>query len=71
MVDPAGMWPGAGSGPPGRRLATQARLASTTLLPLSAAFPVATPGGKRHPADGGGDLGRRCWTARGDEESQQ
>src|SRR5215467_12582190 len=45
MVDPAGMWPGAGSGPDGRRLATQARLALTMLLPLSAACPVATPEG--------------------------
>ena len=45
MVDPAGMWPGAGSGPDGRRLATQAGLALTTLLPLSAASPVATPEG--------------------------
>src|SRR5215831_8047032 len=45
MVDPAGMWPGGGNGPDGRRLATQARLASTTLLPLIAAFPVTTPGG--------------------------
>ena len=45
MVDPAGMWPGAGSGPDGRRLATQARLASTALLPLSAAVPVARPEG--------------------------
>src|SRR5215469_961254 len=45
MVDPAGMWPGAGSGPDGRRLATHARLASTALLPVSAAFPVTTPAG--------------------------
>jgi hypothetical protein len=45
MVDPAGMWPGAGSGPDGRRLATQAGLALATLLPLSAALPVATPEG--------------------------
>jgi hypothetical protein len=45
MVDPAGMWPGAGSGPDGRRLATQAGLALTTLLPLSAAVPVVTPEG--------------------------
>lgn len=45
MVDPAGMWPGAGSGPDGRRLATQARLALTALLPVSAAFPMATPAG--------------------------
>jgi hypothetical protein len=46
MVDPAGMWPGVGSGPDGSRLATQAGLALTTLLPLSAAFPVATPEGE-------------------------
>jgi hypothetical protein len=45
MVEPAGMWPGAGSGPDGRRLATHAALALTTLLPLIAAFPVATPAG--------------------------
>src|ERR1700730_15502297 len=45
MVDPAGMWPGAGSGPDGRRLATQAGLALTTMLPLSAAFTVVTPEG--------------------------
>src|SRR5215472_5857658 len=45
MVDPAGMWRGAGSGLDGRRLATHARLASTALLPLSAAFPATTPAG--------------------------
>jgi hypothetical protein len=45
MVDPAGMWPGAGSDPDGRRLATQAGLASTALLPLSAAGPDTTPEG--------------------------
>jgi hypothetical protein len=45
MVDPAGMWPGVGSGPDGRRLDTQARLASTTLLPVIASFPVTTPAG--------------------------
>jgi hypothetical protein len=39
------MWPGAGSGPDGRRLAAQAGLALTTLLPLSAAFPVVIPEG--------------------------
>jgi hypothetical protein len=45
MVDPTGMWPGGGSGPDGRKLATQAGLALTTLLPFSAAFPVTTPAG--------------------------
>jgi hypothetical protein len=39
------MWPGAGCGPDGRRLATQAGLALTTLLPWSAAVPAVTPGG--------------------------
>jgi len=45
MVEPAGMCPGAGRGPAGRRLDTHAGLASTGVPPTVATSPVATPDG--------------------------